>query len=984
MVWSVPQRITGDADVSQEGTLLGAYAFGGTSGAGTTVATVNGVPFVSAMANATQGAIATSGAQYAFGGFGGGSNAPFSQLSSSYRTLLSKGLYGGANTITLTITGTPGQTYLLQFWLNDSRGNPGTSRHGSKFTHGQNVSPIVYAMEKAATPGSVGESVKGYLTLAAGESSAAITLAGAGGASLINALQIRTAPAGKASWMAAEKYGIMLHYMAGGVLPPPQGPPPNYSVSAEIPAGATTSPWSDAVDGFQAEDFADQAAASGAGYVIFALGQTSGYYCSPNAAYETLGPINPGEFTSVRDLISDVADALAKRGIKTIVYVAADGPRSATTIRRATSPTQVKMQEKTYAVAAAPPYWPAGANATFRTNLNNMIREWSLRWGTRVSGWWIDGCFADTGYGALAENGDGPGNLAAMIQAAKAGNPDSLVAVNPGADVPVTGNYGVLSPEQDYMAGEAASHHNAYAKFSRYPTSQFVTLGGKNILWHTLSYVGMNWRTLGQKYVNEELISYIDAVNRVGGVVTLDVAFEADGTIVDQHFNQLKAVKAALKPAAPPAVVPQNPPTFVNLALFKPSFSRSNNPGEYLLQPSGGQYTAHAAVDGDLATRAQAGGEYPWNFTVDLEAVKNFDRVVVHFLSDSPSSTYEIRYSTTGYTGTAGNWQLINSTQPSHSGITAGANVFNTDGMKSGRFLRIKATTPNGHPQMAIGEFEVYNVSGSAQTSEDTVWVDEKYPALAAATTGGFGGSWLWASVMDPLWSTYNNPYPKDGLKIHWSPTATGWNEHGFTGAQAPLKVAGESLYCDVWIDPAAPADEIMLTWEDSSGSVAHRAFWGSDLLSFGTPGTASRRYVGPLPPAGKWVRLTVPVSEVGLTNATIKGMSCATFNGRVLFDRAGRTTKAVYSSSVSHTLTAAPGNGTVTLEWNPVVGASSYNVYIALAPGGPYTPVTSVTSPQFVDTGRTNGTSYYYVVAAVVNGVQGPNSPESKAIPKP
>ena len=110
----------------------------------------------------------------------------------------------------------------------------------------------------------------------------------------------------------------------------------------------------DLLAGFKAEEFADQAAASGAGYVIMALGQTSGYYCSPNAAYETLGPINPGEFTSVRDLISDVADALAKRGIKTIVYIAADGPRNATTIRRATSPTQVKMQEKTYAVSTPP------------------------------------------------------------------------------------------------------------------------------------------------------------------------------------------------------------------------------------------------------------------------------------------------------------------------------------------------------------------------------------------------------------------------------------------------------------------------------------------------------------------------------------------------------------------------------------------------------------------------------------------------------
>jgi alpha-tubulin suppressor-like RCC1 family protein len=72
----------------------------------------------------------------------------------------------------------------------------------------------------------------------------------------------------------------------------------------------------------------------------------------------------------------------------------------------------------------------------------------------------------------------------------------------------------------------------------------------------------------------------------------------------------------------------------------------------------------------------------------------------------------------------------------------------------------------------------------------------------------------------------------------------------------------------------------------------------------------------------------------------------------------------------------ATPGNGQVTVSWNAVPGATSYNLYVATATGVQevptglpgYTIQRSVTSP-YVLGGLTNGTPYYMVVTAV-NGV--------------
>jgi endo-1,4-beta-xylanase len=80
--------------------------------------------------------------------------------------------------------------------------------------------------------------------------------------------------------------------------------------------------------------------------------------------------------------------------------------------------------------------------------------------------------------------------------------------------------------------------------------------------------------------------------------------------------------------------------------------------------------------------------------------------------------------------------------------------------------------------------------------------------------------------------------------------------------------------------------------------------------------------------------------------------------------------------------LAATAGAGQVQLIWNPVTGATGYNVKRATTSGGPYTTIATVTGTSFTDTGRTNGTTYFYVVSAFTASVESANSAQVSATP--
>ncbi|HKF22242.1 MAG TPA: glycoside hydrolase family 44 protein [Candidatus Angelobacter sp.] len=80
--------------------------------------------------------------------------------------------------------------------------------------------------------------------------------------------------------------------------------------------------------------------------------------------------------------------------------------------------------------------------------------------------------------------------------------------------------------------------------------------------------------------------------------------------------------------------------------------------------------------------------------------------------------------------------------------------------------------------------------------------------------------------------------------------------------------------------------------------------------------------------------------------------------------------------------LTAAAGNGVVTLSWAASAGAISYNVGRSTTSGGPYTTVGTPTATTFTDATVTNGTTYFYVVNAANTAGDSANSAQVSAMP--
>jgi hypothetical protein len=122
---------------------------------------------------------------------------------------------------------------------------------------------------------------------------------------------------------------------------------------------------------------------------------------------------------------------------------------------------------------------------------------------------------------------------------------------------------------------------------------------------------------------------------------------------------------------------------------------------------------------------------------------------------------------------------------------------------------------------------------------------------------------------------------------------AVGLKQWFFENAANRLKVeAGDALFAYAYIAAGQLPKELMLQWHTKDGW-SHRAYWGENLIDWGKDGTPERLRMGSLPPAGKWVRLEVPVSRLNLAaGAIIDGWAFTQHGGVVYWDKAGLTTQ--------------------------------------------------------------------------------------------
>jgi hypothetical protein len=176
-----------------------------------------------------------------------------------------------------------------------------------------------------------------------------------------------------------------------------------------------------------------------------------------------------------------------------------------------------------------------------------------------------------------------------------------------------------------------------------------------------------------------------------------------------------------------------------------------------------------------------------------------------------------------------------------------------------------------------------------------TPWLEDAAPQGSALY--GSSESWSWVESWSGGGWGGATVYPFSGSKMHISAyVANNSHQHYFERAvEVTRPGTGDVLYAYINLDSTYPPAEVMLQFRvlESNGSYSweHRAYWGANNIAWGVNGTASRRYVGPLPGAGQWVRLAVPASELNLEGRIIEGMAFTLWGGRAAWDSAGRLT---------------------------------------------------------------------------------------------
>lgn len=306
--------------------------------------------------------------------------------------------------------------------------------------------------------------------------------------------------------MQQAKWGVMVHYLADWK-------------ARDHDLQMNVEKWNQLVDGFDADGLAEQVKSIGAGYLIFTIGQNSGYYLAPNPTYDRLVGIKPSK-CSRRDLMADVSAALRKRNLNLIAYLPAGAPAS----------------DKAAAQALQ---WQNGAhpNQEFQQKWEQVIRDWSGRWGDGIDGWWFDGCYwPNTMYRSKS-----PPNFESFAAAARAGNPQSAVAFNPG----VIPRLISVTPDEDYTAGEI--NDPATVQIRRSANGK---LDGKQI--QVLSYLGNTWGRGEPRFTSEQVIQYSRNIRTNSGAITWDVPVQLDGRIPESFLVQLRAVGNTLNPTNEP------------------------------------------------------------------------------------------------------------------------------------------------------------------------------------------------------------------------------------------------------------------------------------------------------------------------------------------------------------------------------------------------------------------------------------------------
>lgn len=312
--------------------------------------------------------------------------------------------------------------------------------------------------------------------------------------------------ANKTEWFRKSSYGLLVHYLQRF-----------QNLKEPWNQGKITS-WDSCINSFNVKKFANDVAETGAGYVIFTTQQNSQFFSCPNSTFEKITGYKRGTVTPHRDLINEIYQALHKKGIFLMLYVTGNGPFSDPKSISALTNNQYKTRtDKDYGDLII-------IDTPFLNSWSLVLKDMSLRYKSKIKGWWVDGAYSFIGYNNTF--------LAILSKALKTGNKKAIIAFNQAPRAEVS----YYTKLDDYTAGEIYN-------INSYPKKRFI----KQAQWHAVTFLGKDWGEPGLRFTAKEVEDYLFNCNRKGGVVTLDMCLLRDGSLDVKQKELLKKIKGVLK-----------------------------------------------------------------------------------------------------------------------------------------------------------------------------------------------------------------------------------------------------------------------------------------------------------------------------------------------------------------------------------------------------------------------------------------------------
>ncbi len=338
------------------------------------------------------------------------------------------------------------------------------------------------------------------------------------------------------------------------------------------------------------------------------------------------------------------------------------------------------------------------------------------------------------------------------------------------------------------------------------------------------------------------------------------------------------------------------------------------------------------------------GGQWPGNPDGSTVFPQQMQVDYVHVYSYAVTSVPD---APTGLSATPGGTQVMLNWSPS-----LGATNYN-----------VKFSTTNGGPYTTIGSTAATSYTNSGLANGTTY-----YYVVSAVNSYGESSNSAQISTTTTV--------PSSNLALNKPTTVSSVENASLGGANAvdgnTTTTRWGSAFSDpqwIYVDLQATVNinRVRLYWENAYArsfqiQVSPDAANWTNIYST-TTGTGGTQDLTGLSGTGRYVRM------YGTVRNTQYGYSLYEFE--------------VYGNiTVPTGLLATAGDQQVSLEWDAIPGATSYNVKRSITNGGPYMTIAGPTTTNYTDTGLVNGDTYYYAVSQVNPVAESSNSVQVSATP--